>query len=247
MSEHNPKYIEALKRGKLDFSVVPWAAIIGMAQAMNEGAGKYGRFNFRQDKIEARTYIAAIMRHLLGDPSTGSVGWINGEDIDEESGLHHLHKVMACCALVIDAQDHGMLIDNRLTTESLTPPSEREAQGETQFYPCMDDNFFDETGMIWGRASEGWNTNAPVEDDGFATIYQSCPHCAPQPSARDYHAAHAEPGWYVEFRDATTGDVDEVWVHIAGPFDNSERAEFYAQVNPDNYAGTRSIFEIESN
>lgn len=126
MSErHNPKYIEALKSGKVDYSCIPWPVIQRVAVAMNEGAEKYGRFNFREDDIEARTYIAAICRHLFGDPSTGSLGWVNGEDIDEESGEHHLAKVIACCMLVIDAQDHDKLIDNRLETESKTPPVDR--------------------------------------------------------------------------------------------------------------------------
>lgn len=123
VAEHNPKYIEAQKRGKVDYSTVPWRVIGQLAQAMMEGAEKYGRFNYREDDIEARTYIAAICRHLFGDPSTGSVGWVNGEDIDVESGLPHLVKVMACCLLVEDARMHGKLIDNRLATESKTPPA----------------------------------------------------------------------------------------------------------------------------
>lgn len=159
--EHNPKYVEALKRGKLDYSTVPWSAVVGVAQAMAEGAGKYGRFNFREDKIEARTYIAAILRHLFGDPSTGSAGWVNGEDIDVESGLHHLHKVMACCALVLDAQDHGMLIDNRLATESLPPPSTRDAdfkglKGPATLHDDVDHDIdVYESSLGWLRAP-GW-------------------------------------------------------------------------------------------
>lgn len=121
--KQNPKYVEALKRGKLDYSVIPWPTVVLVAQAMSEGAAKYGRFNYREDKIEARTYIAAICRHLFGDPSTGSVGWVNGEDIDEESGLPHLIKIMTCCMVAHDAEMNDMMIDNRLETESLTPPS----------------------------------------------------------------------------------------------------------------------------
>ncbi len=121
----NPKHVEAQKLGKLDYSAIPWPVIRRLANAMNEGATKYGRFNFREDEITARTYISAISRHLFGDPSTGSEGWVNGEDIDPDSGEHHLVKVMACCMLVVDALEHDKLIDDRLVTESKVPPSDR--------------------------------------------------------------------------------------------------------------------------
>lgn len=128
----NPKYVQAQKEGKVDYSTIPWRVIGQLAQAMMEGAGKYGRFNYREDEIEARTYIAAICRHLFGDPSTGSIGWVNGEDIDKDSGLPHLVKIMACCLLVEDSRIEGTLIDNRLQTESKKPPAEREDYDPTK-------------------------------------------------------------------------------------------------------------------
>lgn len=124
-NQHNPKYVQAQKEGKVDYSCVPWRVIHMLAQAMEEGAEKYGRFNYREDDIEARTYIAAICRHLFGDPTTDTLGWVNGEDIDPDSDLPHLIKVMACCLLVEDARLHGKLIDNRLEQESKTPPAMR--------------------------------------------------------------------------------------------------------------------------
>jgi hypothetical protein len=39
---------------------------------------------------------------------------IDGEDIDPESGAHHLGHVMAGCSIVLDACRHGTLIDNRI-------------------------------------------------------------------------------------------------------------------------------------
>ncbi len=55
------------------------------------------------------TYISAMKRHIDR--------MMDGEDIDPESGAHHLGHVMANCAIVLDAQRHGMLVDNRVTTE----------------------------------------------------------------------------------------------------------------------------------
>lgn len=251
--ERNPKYIEALKRGKIDYSVVPWAAITGLALAMQEGAGKYGRFNYRQDKIEARTYIGAILRHLFGDPSTGSVGWVNGEDIDEESGLHHLDKVMACCLLVRDAMEHGMLIDNRLETESKTPPSQRD--------DVVDGLSFVQ-GLLDGVTENGDALDIKYgepEDDGFVTLHpkpdqpdeswldqliRDLGKIDTQMSAREIHMKIAEPGIYVEFTDVSPG-VNECFTSIVGPFGSASEAKLYAQENPDNIAGLKTIFEVK--
>lgn len=125
----NPKEVEAGKRGKIDYSVVPWDALWGLVHAMTEGSDKYGRFNYYESRIRARTYIAAISRHLFGDPSTGSLGWVNGEDYDEESGLHHLHKVMACCAVVLASYQKGTLIDDRLDPAPPTIKQKEEDSG----------------------------------------------------------------------------------------------------------------------
>jgi hypothetical protein len=45
------------------------------------------------------------MRHLMA--------WIDGEDIAEDSGVHHLGHVMACCAIILDAETQKTLNDNR--------------------------------------------------------------------------------------------------------------------------------------
>lgn len=267
MSEHNPKYVEALKRGKLDYSVVPWPALRGLALAMQEGADKYGRFNYRQDKIEARTYIAAILRHLFGDPSTGSDGWINGEDIDAESGLHHLTKVMACCALVLDAEDHGMLIDNRLDTESKEPPSMRGvedalqvdmAEAEARVAAWIDslekadgaEYDFRVPGTAGGCLA-GWNPEGLIEDDGFITrdcdLVQRTLDVA---AVRDTHAKEKArkialelggPGWYVEFADEEA-DIGKTFLTICGPYVTETDARVFALENPENFAGRRVIF-----
>jgi hypothetical protein len=118
---HNPKYVQAQKEGKVDYSTLPLHVLEDLARVMQTGAEKYGRFNWRRDSIEARTYIAAIMRH--------TIAWAEGQSFDHDSGIHPLAHVMACCALVMDAQRLGKLIDNRLTSESLTPPALRGEEG----------------------------------------------------------------------------------------------------------------------
>jgi hypothetical protein len=104
----NPK--TAMGAKKPDLSVVPPVALLHLATAMMNGAEKYGPFNWRDDPVSARTYLAAAMRHLLS--------CLDGEDFSQdtvEAGnpVHHLGHVMACCAIYLDAEACGTLTDNR--------------------------------------------------------------------------------------------------------------------------------------
>lgn len=86
-------------------SVIPTAALLHLGEVMKLGAKKYGPFNWRETPVPAEVYVDAAMRHLLS--------WFDGEDKDPESGMSHLGHVMACMAIIIDAQENGMLDDNR--------------------------------------------------------------------------------------------------------------------------------------
>jgi hypothetical protein len=77
---------------------------------MMNGANKYGPFNWRDQPISMRPYLAAALRHLLS--------CLDGEDFSQdtvEAGLpvHHLAHVMACCAIVLDATHCETITDNR--------------------------------------------------------------------------------------------------------------------------------------
>jgi len=71
------------------------------------GADKYGSWNWRENKVEAMTYVGAIRRHLDA--------FVEGENQDPESKRSHLAHIMASCAILMDAEDQGQLIDNRPT------------------------------------------------------------------------------------------------------------------------------------
>lgn len=107
----NPKLIQALKDGKPPMELVPWGPMAAVARVMAGGAAKYGAFNWRVDHIRARTYVAAIARHAL-------LEWAQGADVDADDGEHPLAHVIACCLLVLDAEAHGTLIDDRDHKES---------------------------------------------------------------------------------------------------------------------------------
>lgn len=99
----NPKKIYG--DTKIPFQLLPPAAEIEWAKAHANGADKYGAYNWHENKVEAMTYVGAIRRHLMA--------WAAKQSHDEESGIHHLGHAMACCAILIDAEACGQLIDDR--------------------------------------------------------------------------------------------------------------------------------------
>lgn len=104
--DDNPK--TAYGETKPKMSDTPTIGLQEMGKVFTGGAVKYGRFNWRDHKVSATVYYDAAQRHIMA--------WFNGEDIDPESGISHLAHVMACCNIILDAQEKGMLNDNRATT-----------------------------------------------------------------------------------------------------------------------------------
>lgn len=90
---------------KPSLSAVPATALFHLARAMMDGVEKYGIYNWREKDVPARIYIDAAMRHILS--------WADGEEVAEDSKVHHLAHAMACCAIVLDAYEHGALVDDR--------------------------------------------------------------------------------------------------------------------------------------
>lgn len=102
-SSGNPK--DAIGDTKPDLSLVPQAFNLLVSQAMMDGARKYGPYNWRENPVRARVYIAAAMRHL------GQ--YLDGENIDPISGVYHIGHAGACLAILADALTVGNLIDDR--------------------------------------------------------------------------------------------------------------------------------------
>lgn len=99
----NPKDLLGIK--KVSLSKVPPAALIYMALAMQDGAKKYGPYNWRENKVIASIYVDACMRHLLA--------WFDGQEKAEDSGFPHLAHALACLAIITDALETGNLVDDR--------------------------------------------------------------------------------------------------------------------------------------
>ena len=102
----NPK--KAKGAIKAPFHATPSLGIIQMENVMAGGGWKYGDFNYHESAVDAQTYLSAMRRHTLL--------WKDGIDLDDESSQNHLAHVMACCAILIEAQSTGKFIDNRPKT-----------------------------------------------------------------------------------------------------------------------------------
>ena len=99
----NPK--DAVANKKIPYSCVPTIVIAELAVAMLEGARKYGRHNYRVASVVSSVYTDAAKRHIDD--------YIEGEDTDEDSGLHHITKAIASLVVLRDAMIQHKVIDDR--------------------------------------------------------------------------------------------------------------------------------------
>ena len=103
LADNNVK--TAAAAGKPTLSAVPPVALIALGAAMQDGANKYGKFNWRTTAVTASVFYDALHRHLLD--------WYNGEDFAPDSKIHHLAHLMAGCAIILDATAAGVFKDDR--------------------------------------------------------------------------------------------------------------------------------------
>lgn len=99
----NPKDLIGAKKAPL--SLVPPALVIGAAEAMANGADKYGPYNWREYSVQYMTYLEAMLRHINA--------LIDREDRASDTGIHHLKHVVAGGGILLDAIEAGTVIDNR--------------------------------------------------------------------------------------------------------------------------------------
>ena len=101
--DSNPKDLLGIK--KVQLGLLPGSGRIYGAIAMQDGASKYGAYNWRNKKIGMTVYLDAIERHLIA--------LYDGEDCAADSGLPHLAHIIASAAILADAKEGDFLIDDR--------------------------------------------------------------------------------------------------------------------------------------
>ena len=101
---HDPKGSAGSKKAPL--CLLPSFPLHETSWVLKSGSLKYGKFNWRENKVCASTYRSAIQRHLDQ--------WFDDlEDADHESGRSHLAHVIASACILMDAAKHGTLVDDR--------------------------------------------------------------------------------------------------------------------------------------
>lgn len=101
----NPKDILAANERRCLLHLIPSPGLIATALAMQDGAKKYGPYNWREEGVGATTYVSAALRHIRT--------WLDGEEDAKDSRVHHLGHAAACLMILLDAQAVGNLVDDR--------------------------------------------------------------------------------------------------------------------------------------
>lgn len=91
-------------KDKLRLELVPVEATEAIARAMTYGAKKYGDWNWAEGIAHARLFGAAL-RHMWA--------YFRGEDIDKESGNHHLDHALASLAMLRASVANNLGKDDR--------------------------------------------------------------------------------------------------------------------------------------
>jgi len=99
--------------GKPPMHLIPPEVLPGIAHVFGYGAKKYAVNNWRKDLDDTsfgRTY-SSVLRHLNT--------WWSGEDIDPESGLHHIDHALTQLMILRIQTMEGQVADDRWRTKDV--------------------------------------------------------------------------------------------------------------------------------
>ncbi len=101
--DSNPK--DTVGSKKVSISKIPPAVLFEVANALLSGGLKYASYNWRAEGSRATVYYDAVMRHLMA--------WLEGEDIDPDSGLSHVTQAISGLIVLRDSMLQGNWVDDR--------------------------------------------------------------------------------------------------------------------------------------
>ena len=90
--------------GKLQYGLLPPLALKAVVDVLTFGAEKYEPDNWKHVPDAKRRYFDAAQRHLWA--------WKEGEQIDPESGKHHLAHAL-CCLTFLYEHDIMYSVDDK--------------------------------------------------------------------------------------------------------------------------------------
>lgn len=94
-NSNNPNQAKRFNNGKVDYTLLPLDALEAEARVWMMGERKYGRSNWTKlwGDDTPQVAMASALRHIFA--------YLNGEEYDPESGIHHLAHVRCNCAMGI--------------------------------------------------------------------------------------------------------------------------------------------------
>ena len=96
--------------GKPPLADVPRSLLLAVAHVLkrSQDSGKYPRYNWREG-AEYTRFASSALRHLMA--------WLDGQDMDHESGLPHLWHAATNIAFLVEWEDRRIGTDDRYGKE----------------------------------------------------------------------------------------------------------------------------------
>lgn len=107
---------------KPPLGLIPRTALEAEAQVLAFGAEKYGRDNWRKG-MEWQRMIDAALRHI--------VAFADGEDMDPESGYHHLAHAKCCLSFLLEYHAKQLGTDDRAHSKPVVHTDQFDKWGGT--------------------------------------------------------------------------------------------------------------------
>lgn len=100
----NPKDAVGSRKWR-QIACIPRRVLWEVGLALFEGVVKYGAYNYRDSGVRATVYLDAAYGHMDQ--------WMEGEDIDGDSGVSHITKAIASLIVLRDGMMEGNFQDDR--------------------------------------------------------------------------------------------------------------------------------------
>ena len=100
-----PEKAKTSDSGKPPLAVLPWAALDEMALVQLYGKQKYSDYWNYKKGMEVSRHLSCAIRHIRD--------YMNGHDVDHESGRNPLAHAMVRLAFVLENLKDGTAIDDR--------------------------------------------------------------------------------------------------------------------------------------
>lgn len=109
--------------GKLPLAWIPWDAVRAMNEVQQYGHIKYKDFNNYRKGMEVSRNLSCALRHISE--------YIDGVDLDHESGKNHLAHAMCRIAFVLQNLHDKTAIDDRYKQPRVPGSFAKEAGSDT--------------------------------------------------------------------------------------------------------------------